>query len=64
MKYALGKFEGLIPHSLHPSLSLATTHFKKGLAHSLKRMMPEENGEIHHMDMVDARCVWSDEFMI
>ena len=34
----------LIPHSLHPSFSLETTHFSL-LAHSLKRMMPEENGE-------------------
>ena len=33
-------FEGLIPHSLHPN-----HQFSNVLAHSLKRMMPEENGE-------------------
>ena len=38
-------FYGLIPHSLLPSFSLETTYFKQGLAHFLKRRIPEENGE-------------------
>ena len=37
--------EGLIPHSFHPSFSVETTHVPGLWAQSLKRMMPEENGQ-------------------